>query len=119
MLKKQNRFHGRATIKKVMRSGGVTRNHLFSLKYGAAGHRNTPRVAVVVSKKIAKSAVIRNRIRRRLYEAIRLRLPQLSPQLELVVIVTSPGIHILSTKELDDAIDQALRSAGLNKTSEK
>jgi ribonuclease P protein component len=119
MLKKQNRFHGRATIKRVLRAGNVVRNRYFSVKYSFAPHRNTPRISVVVSKKIAKSAVTRNRIRRRMYESIRLRIKQLPPQLELVVIITSGEVAVLATSELESVIEQALQSANLNKTSEK
>lgn len=42
-----------------------------SLKYVANSKRTSYRAAVVVSKKVHKSAVVRNRIRRRVYEIIR------------------------------------------------
>ena len=41
----------------------------FSLRYGAGTH-DTPRIAVIVSKKVAARAVDRNRIKRRVRHAL-------------------------------------------------
>lgn len=48
------------------------------------------RAAVVVSSKVARSAVQRNRIRRRLYEAVRLAISgNASPCYDIAVLATS------------------------------
>ncbi len=68
MLSRSNRFRGRKRINEVYRSGKSARGPLFntrSLKSGGDSFR----VAVVVSKKVAKSAVVRNRIRRKIYSS--------------------------------------------------
>lgn len=42
-----------------------------ALKYAKNTRRDQARVAVVVSKKVSKSAVVRGRIRRRIFEVVR------------------------------------------------
>lgn len=70
MLSKAHRFHGHRALDFAYRRGKTVRVDLLSLRYVPAKGKDC-RVAVVVSKKVQKSAVIRNRIRRRIYEAIR------------------------------------------------
>jgi len=73
--------------------------------------RKYPRFAVVVSKKIYKSAVRRNRIRRRIYECIRRELPNSSNAGDLAVIVTSAEVLTMPAAELDSLVVQLLRQA--------
>jgi len=70
MISRTHRFHGRASIQRLYKSGKMVRSAGMGLRY-APNPRGTYRVAVVVSRKISKSAVTRNRIRRRLYENVR------------------------------------------------
>lgn len=70
MLAKAHRFHGHRALDYTYRRGNTVRVDLLSLRYVPAKGKDY-RVAVVVSKKVQKSAVIRNRIRRRIYEVIR------------------------------------------------
>ena len=69
MLKKINRFHGHGSIRWVLAKGKTNRGRTMSLRYDQS--QGGLKVAVVVSKKVAKSAVIRNRIRRRVYAIAR------------------------------------------------
>ena len=50
------------------------------------------RFGVVVSKKVLKSAVGRNRIRRRVYEAIRRELPAFRDPMDCIFVVYNPAI---------------------------
>ena len=68
---KKYRFHSRGGVKWVYRHGKTVRSQKMSLVFGG-NERGFTRVAVVVSKKVEKTAVGRNRIRRRIYEALRL-----------------------------------------------
>ena len=70
MLAKKYRFHSRGGVKYVYQKGKTIRKSKMSLVF-CDNTRGFTRVAVVVSKKVAKTAVSRNRIRRRVYEAIR------------------------------------------------
>lgn len=71
MLRRANRFHGHNSLRYVYKTGQTVRSDLFGIKYGLNQRRADMRCAVVVSKKVSKSAVKRNRMRRRLYELIR------------------------------------------------
>ena len=68
MLKKLNRFHGRRSVVKVLKSGRSRRGSDFSVR--TTSSNKAPRIAVVVSKKVDKRAVVRNTIRRRIVAAI-------------------------------------------------
>ena len=71
MLNRRYRFHSRGGVRYTYQHGKNVRSSKITLVH-AKNSRGRERYAVVVSKKIAKSAVKRNRIRRRVYEAIRL-----------------------------------------------
>lgn len=71
MLGRKNRFHGYNSVLPVYRQAQVVRAEGCSLYYKLNPRRKNYRLSVVVSKKVAKSAVQRNRIRRRVYEIVR------------------------------------------------
>jgi len=59
------------------------------------------RVVVVVAKKVMKSAVGRNRIRRRVYEVIRHELTHLPPHIDIAVSVFSADVALMPAQELE------------------
>jgi ribonuclease P protein component len=71
MISRKHRFHGYGSLKYVYKNGSTVRGPLFAVKALENPKRDSYRLAVVVSKKVSKSAVARNRIRRRLYAAVR------------------------------------------------
>lgn len=70
MIARTHRFHGHSSLNYVYRTGKSVRSEFITLKY-AHSRREDYRLAVVVSRKVSKSAVVRNRIRRRIYEVVR------------------------------------------------
>lgn len=70
MISRQHRFHGERSINYIYKKGRVARSGPISVKFVLS--KNDYRLAVVVSRKVSKLAVARNRIRRRLYEQFRL-----------------------------------------------
>ena len=78
------------------------RGQYFGIKT-VKNRQNTYRVAVVVSKKVAKSAPKRNRIRRRVYEAVRLLAPKYLTNQDVI-------INIYDDKFLELPFDQILKS---------
>lgn len=75
--------------------------------------RQDSRFAVVVSKKVHKSAVGRNRIRRRFYETIRHQLPRIRPGMDIVVIVVSGEALGFSFQEVNETIKELFHEADL------
>lgn len=114
MLAFKYRFHGHGSLRYVYKNGQVVRSHLATVKYTVNPHRKQPRFAVVVSKKVHKGAVGRNRMRRRIYEIIRQRIEQ-AKNYDVVVIVSSAEALTLSSKELQDAVYSLLEDINLYK----
>ncbi len=105
MLDRKHRFHGYSSLKKVYPKTTSVRGSFISLRYLRT---NRPyRVAVVVGKKVHKSAVKRNRIRRRVYEAIRLS-NQLPESTDLIFNVYSDQVIDLDFAKLREQIDELL-----------
>ena len=75
--------------------------------------RKNSRVAVVISKKVLKSAVGRNRIRRRVYEIIRHELASVHAAHDLAFIVTSAEARDVEAVELHKTISQLLLKSGV------
>jgi ribonuclease P protein component len=67
MLSKKSRI-GRRGLEEVLRAGKSFRTSYFSIKYLYS--ESALQCAVVLSKKIAKKAVERNRVRRAVYRAL-------------------------------------------------
>jgi ribonuclease P protein component len=106
MIIRRHRFHGYGSLKYVYSRGQSVRGISLSLKYVERPQSRPYRVAVVVSKKVSKSAVVRNRIRRRLYEIIRKNESKLLVGNDLVFTVFSDQLadteaHKLETLVLD------------------
>lgn len=115
MLAFKYRFHGHGSLRYVYAHGQAVRSRLVTLKHSRHPKRNNPRVAVVVSKKVYKGAVGRNRIRRRIYEIMRHELPLVHSNQDIVLIVFSSEVLTMPYEELTDVVKQLLRTAGAYK----
>lgn len=118
MLSFQNRFHGHGSLRYVYKNGEAVRSHLLTIKHIHNSHRKHSRFSVVVSKKVHKGAVGRNRIRRRLYEIIRHELPQLKTSSDVVLIIFSSEVISMPHDELKEAIQQLFSQGNLYKKRE-
>lgn len=94
------------------------RGPLCSLKHIRNERRQDWRLAVVVSKKVHKSAVKRNRIRRRLYEAVRLQLSD-APAYDLVLTVFHEQVAEMPADELTTMVRAQLKQAGIKNNRPK
>ncbi len=112
MISKKFRFHSRGGVRYTYQNGKTIRGSKISLVF-AENSRNKQRYAVVVSKKILKSAVGRNRIRRRMYEAIRAELPKIEKPVDCIFIVYSKDVLETDYKELRNLIHNLLQEANI------
>lgn len=115
MLHQVNRFHGHNSLKFVYRNGESVRASLMTIKYVLNPRRKNSRFAVVVSKKILKSAVGRNRIRRRIYEIVRLEKDKLRDSQDIIFIIASAEVANMPYLELLTAVKYLLSQANLYK----
>jgi len=106
VLSKTNRFHGYGSLNYVYRKGQTVRSPYCAMKFVSGKHDNY-RVAVVVSKKVAKSAPSRNRIRRRVYEAVRLNDKRLTNQ-DIVVTIFDERFLEMPSIDLQKSIKRQL-----------
>lgn len=113
MIRKANRFHGYGSLRYVYKNGQVVRGPLCALKYVANHKRSDYRLAIVVSKKVHKSAVVRNRIRRRLYESFRLQITEQTPY-DMVVTVFHESLATLPAEDVQIMVAAQLKQAGIS-----
>jgi len=112
MIAQKFRFHGHASLKYVFSRGQQQRSKFFAVKWVKNSRRHQPRLAVVVSKKVFKSAVKRNRIRRRIYEISRPLLVDASG-VDVVISVYDGEALTASQDELTIQLLPLLHAAGL------
>lgn len=113
MLSSKHRFHGYGSLRYVYKNGQALRSHLITIKYTDNPKRKHSRFAVVVSKKVHKSAVGRNRMRRRLYEIIRHELPDFGSNYDVVMMVFSSEVIHMPSQDLQAAVRNLFRDAKL------
>lgn len=113
MLASTHRFHGLNALNFVHKQGQVVRGSAMSLKYVHNSRRQTYRVAVVVSKKVSKSAVVRNRIRRRVYEAVRAYAAGIQQPYDLAFMIYSEDVATMDAAKLLSSVQACLRKAGV------
>lgn len=109
MLRKENRFHGPKGVRLAYR-GKQIRGRLLSLH---VSKRSEPgfRVAVVVSRKVSKSAVVRNRIRRRIYELVRARPQDATEGYDYIISVYDAALAVMTTGKLKSELHTVLSKA--------
>lgn len=115
MLSFTHRFHGHGSLRYVYKNGRAVRTRLMTLKYVSNPHRKHSRFSVVVSKKVHKGAVGRNRIRRRLYEIIRQELSKVKAPHDVAVIVFTSEVISMPQEELVTAMQNLFEEAHLYK----
>lgn len=108
MLSHLHRFHGHGSLRYVYRHGKKARSPSLGLSYVKNPNRVHSRFAIVVSKKIYKSAVKRNRLRRRIYEIIRLELEQIQKPYDVVITIFTPELLTLEPPKLRQQVLELL-----------
>ena len=114
MISRTHRFHGHNSLRFVYAHGKTVRSSLMAMRAVANPRRKAYRCAVVVSKKISKSAVVRNRIRRRIYEQIRLHSQLVPVDTDLVVTIYSDQVATLEQQALQQAVFDLLQQTAKN-----
>lgn len=113
MLSGAYRFHSRGGVRYTYKNGRQVRGVKISLVVADNMKRRKGRFAVIVSKKVLKSAVKRNRMRRRVYEVIRAELPRLAEAKDVLVNIYSKDVVDMEHKELVGLMKQSFSDAGL------
>ena len=110
MLCKKYRFHSRGGVRYVYQKGKTVRSPKMSLVY-TMNTRGFTRVAVVVSKKVEKTAVGRNRMRRRVYEAIRKNFDSIPKKRDYVFMIYSKEVMRMPFGELEAVLGKLIEES--------
>ena len=113
MISQKYSFHGHASLKYVLANGTIARGKVLSIKFVDNARRHYSRVAIIISKKVLKHAVDRNRARRRLYEIMRQRLSQFNRVVDVAVMIYQPRVLDMPYDELCLEVDKYLNKLGL------
>ena len=82
-------------LEEVLKKGKVIHSSFFWLKFIYAKNKH---ISVITPQKIIKSAVMRNNIRRKVYNAIKLFINDVKQDLHVVVCVKEPVIKAETTQ---------------------
>lgn len=110
MLAHQHRFRGGRGIQRLYKSGVGVRTKSFGLRFYAQPEQPF-RAVVVVSRKVHKSAVVRNRIRRRLYEQLRTEYATNMAGTQLLLTVFDASLSVMPTQVLTRELAHLLSKA--------
>lgn len=113
MLSKKHRVSKEKNIKKILRQGKFASKDFLTIKY-IPNKLDFTRFATPVGLKISKKATVRNKIKRRLQEAIRLKLDKIRKGYDVLVMVDK-AIKDKSYQEIDRALTDSLNKARLLK----
>lgn len=112
MLQADHRLRKDLDIKKVVSKGRYSYSAELTLKY-LPNNTNVSRFAIVVSTKVDKRAVQRNRLKRRLREILRLNLQQIKPGWDILVITKQKALS-LDYGQLQEALLSLIKKGRLN-----
>jgi len=113
MISRKHRFHGYNSLRRTYRNGQTVRGPFFAVKALPNPGRDSYRLAVVVSRKVHKSAVARNRMRRRLYEVVRQLEAKIADPYDIVITVFEPNLLQQPAKSLTEQVKKQLHEAGV------
>ena len=111
MITRSHRFHGYNSLRHVYQKGKTVKSAMLSVKYVRNERRDTFRAAVVVSRKVSKLAVVRNKIRRRLYEEVR--SLTITEPYDIVITVFDDAVNAPNGEALRAALRKLLIDSGV------
>ena len=113
MLKKQYRLKSRRAFKATYNNNHSVANNIIVLYIGhKRDDKNCPtRVGFVVSKKVHKRAVVRNRVKRQMRESIRLLIQKnnLNVEYQSLIFMARSAILEKSNTEIKNSIEDLYR----------
>ena len=109
MLPKENRLKKKKDFERVFKEGRGFQEDFFFLKI-VKNNLKISRFGIIVSQKVAKKAVVRNKLKRRLREILRKNLPIIKKGID-GVLIAQPGLEEKSFGELEEMIINIFQKA--------
>lgn len=113
MLSSINRLKHKKDFERVFKKGKGHKEDFLYLKIIKNNLKNS-RFGIVVSKKFSSKATTRNKIKRRLRELVRIKIPQIKRGVDGALIVL-PDLEKKDFWELEEIINKLFEKAGLLK----
>lgn len=111
MLARSHRLRKSSDILHVYKKGGRAYSQYF-LAHSLRTGRPETRLAVIISKKVDKRAVVRNRNRRRVSEILRAELTRIKPGFDILITIKL-DIRELSSTELKRELVGVMQKSGV------
>ena len=112
MLPKKNRLRGSLTFDEVKSKGKMHQSDNFGLLVLKRDDNKPSRFGMVVSTKISKKAVDRNKAKRKVREAIRNYLDKINNGYDAIVLARK-GLLTIEQEDLDKELKKALEESKL------
>jgi len=109
MLPKENRLKKNKDFKKVFKEGKGFKENFLLLKK-AKNNLEISRFGFVVSKTFFKKATLRNKIKRKLRESVRIKLNEIEKGIDAVIIVKG-GLQTKDFGEIEETINRLFKKA--------
>ena len=116
MFKKSSRVQ-KQLFPHILKKGKVYYSKHFTLRIVQKQGNREGKVSFVVSKKVERSAVRRNQLKRRLYHALKENLVVLSSFIG--VFFVKKGAHLLSFSDIKNELAELLESAKISKDAQE
>ena len=111
MLPKANRLRKKKDFEELFKKGKSFKNNFLTLKI-AQNNLKESRFGFIVSQKVSKKAVLRNKIKRRLRDIIKRNIKDIKNGMDVVIIVLT-GLEKKSFLEIKEILNILLKKAGL------
>jgi len=112
MLPARNRLKKKKDFERVFKEGQGFKQGFLYLKI-KKNNLKSSRFGFIVSKKISPKATIRNKIKRRLRELVKTKLPEIKKGID-GIIITIPGLEATDFHELEKIVNKLFEKAGIN-----
>lgn len=113
MLPRKNRLKKKKDFERIFKEGKGAREDFLFLKL-VKNNFGFNRFAFVVGKNVSKKAIIRNRLKRRISETVRLKLKSLKPGIDGVFIAL-PGLEKKDFWQIGKTIEKIFTRAKIIK----
>ena len=111
MLPSSQRFHGRNSLRRVFTRGTSRRGRLVHIRVASQPSAPTLVSRSLSPKKVLKSAVKRNHVRRRVFNIVRHELTRLPVPYDIVISVVSADALVVPYVELQHEVQRVLALA--------
>lgn len=111
MLSKVNRLQKKKDIDMVFKKGWAFKENFLILKT-VKNNLDKTRFCFIISKKVSPKASLRNKLKRKLSELVRIKLKKTKPGQD-VLLIASPGLETKDFWEAKEILDKLLTKSKL------